>query len=231
MKRLLTFVCATGISLAAFSSCSNDPTVKTTNGSNGGNLNFIQIDRVGRPGIKELYLAYSQHTAFVNSTPSGDIATYGPMIASFVTGTAGRSSAIAAYVSALLTPDALVANLYGTAPSSYLGWETQATSTGLGQIPSGAGCAGGSTTVGGFGGRSLSDDVVSTMLSLSYGSLATTTTLTNATPNVTASPAPDDGKEQNGQNGTRNLACQFVPYSASSKGITSLQFPYLGAPH
>lgn len=234
MKRFSTMGCAAALAFAAFSGCSNDPTV--ANGGTietGGNLVFVQVDRVGRPGLKELYIPYGQHSAFVGSTPNGDISTYGPLVTTFVTGTAGRSSAIGAYVASLLTPDVLVANLYSSTPTSYLGWETTATSTGIGQIPSNAGCAlpGLSATVGGFGGRALGDDVVSTMLGLAYGSLATTTTLTSGTPNVTATPPPDDGKEQNGLNGTPNLACQNVPDDTTGKGITSLQFPYLGAPH
>jgi len=221
MKRSITILAAAILSLAAFSSCSNDPTV--ANGgqvSNGSQIQFKQIDRVGKPGVKELYLAYAQHIAFNASTPENDPATYGPQIATFVTTTGGRSAAIGAYVASLLTPDALVVNLNGTGSASYLGWETSPAAGAAGQIASSCNAA------GSFGGRSLFDDVVSEMLGLTFGSLATTTTLSaSATlPNVsTTAIPPDDGKE------TPGLANQEVACPATT--AFNAQFPYLTEPH
>ena len=229
LKRLIIFACVSGLSLAAFSSCSNDPTVKNGGGATGQNLVFIQIDRVGRPGLKELYLPYTDHDAFNRLAPQTDSTQATPQIGTFVTTTAGRSAAVAQYVQDLLTPDVLLINVANPATTaSYLGYETG------GQIaPS---CTGLAPTT--FGGRALSDDVVSVMLGLAFGSLATSTTLTNAsltnvvsysTSSSTIVPPPaDDGLEKNGLNGTPLLSNQRL--GCSDKVTNSNTFPYLSAP-
>jgi hypothetical protein len=207
---------------AGIAGCSNDPTV--TNGgtdTTGANVNFIQIDREGRPGIKELYLPYATHEGFNRVTPLADTSS-APEITAFVTGApAGRSAAIASYLSALLAPDALVANLNSSATrASFLGYETGGTIM--------DDCTGLTPTA--FGGRSLTDDVVNAQLGLVFGNLATSANPTVAsTPAALAvTPPPDDGKEQNGSNGTPNLTTQNV--SCSGKGYNFGTFPYLAAP-
>ena len=224
MKRLITIVCATAISLAAFSSCSNDPTL--ANGGNGGdttgaNINFQEVDRIGKPGIKELFLPYAQHDAYNRSAPQNDKAAYGPGVNTFVTG-AGRSAAVSAYLQAILLPDALVASIGNNASTaSYLGWETG------GRIKDD--CAG--LAPNGFGGRGLNEDVVDTMLGLVYGNLATTAYAQTpvATPGITTpGPAADDGKEQNGAKGTPNLASDGV--TCVNRPSLLSQFPYLANP-
>ncbi len=210
------------VALGMLAGCSNDPTVNP-NGQDttGASLTFQQIDREGKPGIKVLYLAAGQHDQYNRSAPAADRASYGASVAGFVTGTGGRSTGIATYVEDLLLPDALIANVNDSSPrASYLGWETG------GQLATDCtGLAGGT-----FGGRSLNDDAVSTMLGLTFGTLATATTLKLATPNVVsltgtggATPiAPDDHREKIG------LAAQHV--SCVGKGFTAQTFPYLAAP-
>lgn len=229
MKRLITFACATAVSLAAFSSCSNDPTVNNNGtGATGSNLVFKQIDRIGRPGLKALYIPYANHDAFNRLSPNTDSVQVASQIGNFMTA-AGRSAAISQYVQELLVPDVLVFN--ATSPSttaSYLGWESG------GQIP--ASCSGGAPNT--FGGRALNDDVVTVMLGLAYGNLATSSTITNAAntnvfpfatnSTTTSTPPPDDGKEQNGQNGTPLLSKQNIP--CTSKSMPMSNFPYLQAP-
>jgi hypothetical protein len=230
MKHLVTIAGVTAISLAAFSSCSNDPTVTNggTGGTTGANLTFIQIDRIGRPGLKELYLPYANHDAFNRAAPTTDVAQAAPQIGTFVTA-AGRSAAISAYVEDLLTPDVLLVNLTSTATTaSYLGYESG------GQIP--ASCNGG--TPNGFGGRGLADDVVSVMLGLAYGNLATSTTLANASltnvvsfagsSSTVVPPPPDDGAEKNGLGGKPLLSNQNL--GCADKVTTSNTFPYLTPP-
>jgi hypothetical protein len=227
--RLITFACVTGLSLAAFSSCSNDPTVKNGGGATGQNLVFIQIDRIGRPGLKELYLPYANHDAFNRLAPTADVKQTAPQIGTFVTTTAGRSAAIAQYVQDLLTPDVLLINVANTATTaSYLGYETG------GQIA--ASCAG--LAPNAFGGRGLSDDVVSVMLGLAFGNFATSTTLANASITNVVSysassstivpPPADDGLEKNGLGGTPLLSNQNL--GCSDKVTNSNTFPYLSAP-
>lgn len=222
MKHLITVACAAALSVATLSACSNDPTVTNQNqNSTGSNITFVQIDREGKPGVKELYLPYSQHDPFNRNSPQNDPGNYGASIASFVSGSAGRSAGIATYVQYLLLPDALIANTSDPSTrASYLGWET------AGQITTD--CTG--LAPGTFGGRSLGDDVVSTMLGLSFSNLATSTILKKPTPNVvnesgtaSATPiAPDDGRD------TAALSNQHV--SCAGSGVTQHTFPYLAPP-
>jgi len=231
MKRLLTILSTAAFGVAALASCSNDPTV-TSIGTNttGNNILFKEVDRIGKPGIKELYIPFSTHATYNGTSPQSDGANFAPTIAGFVTGSpANRSAAIGTYVSALLVPDALIGDLGSSATyASYLGWETG------GQIA--VDCTGLPGTT--FGGRSLQDDVVNAMLGLAFGNLATSSTLHNPTPNVVSptgtgsptplAPPPDDGAEKNGANGTPNLTNQDV--SCANKGLTPATFPYLGEP-
>ncbi|GAC1566573.1 MAG: hypothetical protein NVS2B3_00090 [Vulcanimicrobiaceae bacterium] len=219
MKRTITAL-ATAFAISALAGCSNDPTVNTTS-TNGGapTQTFVQLDRVGRPGVKELYLPYAAHDAFARAVPTSDVAQIASQIGTFVTTTGGRTPAIAQYVQSVLAPDALVADLADTsARASYLGYETG------GQIASD--CTGAAATT--FGGRSLTDDVVNTMLGLTFGPLATSATLKAPTPNVGTAVPPDDGAEQDGRAGRPNLTNQLA--SCANKGLTPQQFPYLGTP-
>ncbi len=221
MLRFLTIAFATAISLAAFSSCSNDPTLNNGGDTTGANINFQEIDRIGKPGIKELFLPYAQHDAYNRSVPQNDPSAYGPAVASFVTG-AGRSAAVAQYVRAILLPDALVASISNPATTaSYLGWETG------GRIADD--CAGAPRNA--FGGRGLNEDVVDTMLGLVYGNIATTAYALApiaAAGVTTPGPAPDDGREQNGLSGRPNLASDGV--TCVNRPSLLQQFPYLANP-
>lgn len=221
MQRMKIYSCALALTVTAFAGCSNDPTVTSTR--NGGvattAVTFLQLDRVGRPGVKELYLAYTKHDAFNRAAPTTDVSQVAPQIDAFVVGTGGRSASISAYAQALLAPDALIGDLSDTSTrASYLGFETS------GQIASD--CTGAPATT--FGGRALTDDVVNVMLGVAFGTLATSTTLANPTPNVPAAIAPDDGNEKDGRVGRPQLTNQYA--NCANKGLTLQQFPYLGAP-
>jgi hypothetical protein len=218
-RLLLTGLAAFALGLGA---CSNDPTVNP-NGTNttGANIAFKEVDRIGKPGIKELFLPFSVHSAYNQGTPENDPANYGPAVASFVTGTAGRSAAIGSFVSTLLLPDAMIADFNSTATrASYLGWETS------GSIA--ADCTGLSGTT--FGGRAPDDDVVDVDLGLAFGNLATSAVLgTSSTVNVGPTPPPaDDGNEKNGTHGTPNLTNEHV--ACPSGTVSTAAFPYLAAP-
>jgi hypothetical protein len=226
MRRIFSTACAALLAFAALSACSNDPTVNP-NGTqtNGSNLIFRQVDRIGKPGIKMLYISYANHVAYNSAIPAGDTTGYGPTIAAFIAASpAGRSAAISSYVTAVMTPDALIANVDDTSTrASYLGWETS------GQLQ--VDCTGLPATT--FGGRALNDDVVNAILGLTFGNSGTSTTLTAPTPNVATStgslsPPADDGAEKNGTNGSPNLTNQQV--ACPNRGFTLQQFPYLGPP-
>jgi hypothetical protein len=218
MKRLVTLAAGTALSLVAFSGCSNDPTLGGTDTS-GSKLNFIQVDRVGKPGINEVFVPYAQHDANNKNGPSRDVATLAPEINTFTTGFAGRSAATSAYLQALFLPNALVADLSQSATTaSYLGWETG------GQQINTVTCTTG-TTANTFGGRGLNEDVVDVTFGLVFGSTASSLA---ATPNVSAAVPANDGAEFNGTGGLPNLTTDNVNCSAAA--TTPGAFPYLGNP-
>ncbi len=221
MLRVITIALVTAVSLAAFSSCSNDPTLNNGSDTSGANINFQEIDRIGKPGIKQLFLPYAQHDGYNRSIPQNDQKAYGPALGTFIAA-AGRSAAISQYVQAILLPDALVASISSPATTaSYLGWETG------GRIADD--CAGAPRDT--FGGRGLNEDVVATMLGLVYGNIATTAYPLSAiaAPGITTpGPAADDGKEQAGQNGTPNLSNDGV--TCVNRPSLLQQFPYLANP-
>ncbi len=224
MQRFLVISCVGALTAAALTACSNDPTLNPGGGNTTGqNLTFQQLDRIGKPGIKELFLPFAAHDAYNRDVPQNDPKDAGPGVDTFMTTTAGRSEPVSQYVQALLLPDALVANLADNSPrASYLGYETQAGIR--------ADCMGAAPTT--FGGRSLTDDVVNVTLGLAFGNTATTVAAPNA-PNASRTslglaPAPEDGKEKNGLNGTPQLVNQNV--SCAGKGLMLGSFPYLGNP-
>jgi hypothetical protein len=197
ISRATTSAFALGFSLLALAGCSNDPTLTGTSVPN----NFVQIDRVGQPALNTIFTPFAQHDANDRGTPSGDVQNLGAAISTFMTETAGRSAATASAAQTLLlanNADVLSADLTQSGNAGYLGLETGAK----------IGTA--------FGGRSLTDDVMSTQLGIVFGNRISTLGL-----------APDDGKENNGQNGTPQLSTDNV---SSAPVAPTLTFPYLAAP-
>lgn len=204
MRRLLLPSLLLAVSAASLTACSND---RLLNGT--PTPVFQQIDRVGRPGIVELFSPYAGHGAFNSSAPSGDTGTIGAAIATFMTGTAGRSAATSSAAQTLLTPDVLIADLSKPGPASYLGIESAGRINGTsGTVASGGGL---------FGGRALTDDAVTANLSIAFGSTLSLLGL-----------AADDGNESDGRSGRPTLTSDFVTTGSRTFSGT---FPYLGAPH
>src|SRR5579871_1009791 len=127
MQRFTTIAFSIGIAMAAFSSCSNDPTVGNSNNNQGncGNCTFYQVDRSGNAGVTEFFIPWARHDASNRATPQADASATIADIENFVTGFAGRSSAIANFIANLLTPDVLIADMSNTpSGAEYLGVET-----------------------------------------------------------------------------------------------------------
>jgi hypothetical protein len=220
IQRFLVVSLAVGLSLGAFSSCSNDPTLigATTTGSN---ITFNQIARQGNAGLLEVFTPWSRHDSSNRTTPLADIGAMQADINTFtVTGLGNRSVAIGAFNAGILTPDALIADLSQTGSASYLGVSA------AGQINDY--CTGTKIGSGKFGGRALTEDVVDTTLGLVFGSLVPQISANSAVPGVPAGAIPDDGKEKDGRNGTPVLNTDNV--GCSDKHYNLAQFPYLGAP-
>jgi hypothetical protein len=214
-SRLCIAAVAAGLSLATFSSCSNDPTL-----NNNGVVTFTQIDDVGRPAINMLFVPWTSHDLNDRAAPGADSSTLAGQISTFMTGaqTADRSAAIANAAALIFAPNVLVANVTvvpAAGTHGYLGIETNGVTGNL------------------FGGRYLNDDVTTTNLSIAFGN-----TLTNVVPNgypynpvtppSTPSPKPaDDGKENNGTTGPQLTTDSVTPGPASIPGAA---FPYLAPP-
>lgn len=219
IKRILTLVAAIGLSFGAFASCSNDPTLTGSN-TTGSNLVFVQLDRVGKAGVTEVFSPYTRHDASNRATQLGDLTAMQSDINTFVTGPyGGRSAAISGYLQNLFAPDVLEFDYSQSADATYLGIESN------GQISDY--CSGTPNGTRLFGGRSLYDDVVDTTFGLVFGATVPVISVSSHIPNQSGA-VPDDGNEKDGRLGRPNLTTDNV--GCSGKHFTPSQFPYLGAP-
>jgi hypothetical protein len=177
------------------------------NGNNGGSApaqpptQYVQIERLARPAIKELFQQYASHDSTNRVSPdaqplSGQ--TLYSAIGTFTTSVAGRDGAHAAALQKILIPDEMSADLSQPGTGSYLGIETA-----------------GATAVDKdkFGGRTLADDVIDISLGAVFGNTLTV-----------VAGLPDDGKE------SACLTTDNVPQQNAADNVTTT-FPYVGAPH
>jgi hypothetical protein len=206
----------------ALSACGGGTTTPAVSSNPLGNGPYLQLDRLNRPAVNEVFATFAEHQANNSDTPNNDATNLKPEISTFMTTVAGRSAAIANVVSSVLVPDVQIADMSGTSLScigttpgtcnNYLGIETG----GATQLPAGSKP---------FGGRALTDDIVSASLGVIFG---------NTIPALGL--APDDGKEQDGRadatfpSGNRpNLTTDNVTWQTAPKHF-STTFPYLGPP-
>jgi hypothetical protein len=167
-----------------------------------GSSTYIQLDRLGRPGVKTIFEQYANHDSSNRNTPYGDV-TLPAAVAAFMSSTAGRSAALATAAQGVFGTDELRADLskVGSGTNAgYLGIETNGA----------AGTA--------LGGRGLTDPAMETDLAAAFGAL-----LTNAAGGSGA--APDDGAEKPCLT-TDNL----VPSAIAAADGETATFPYLGPP-
>ncbi len=144
---------------------------------------FTQRERLGNPLVSEVMIRKAHHHAHNTGTPSTDVGAFTDDLTGFVTGVAGRDPAYAGAIAGALLPDMLITypKRDGT-PVFWLSW-----------------------VFGGFGGRSLTDDVVDIGLGALFG------TLLGNTDNVTIGLTTD------------NVNANNKAFSAS--------FPYLASPN
>ena len=137
----------------------------TTGGA--GKTEFIQIDRLARPAVNELFATAENNRHLINNqiAPKDDPTQLANDIDFFMTHAAGRSQATTDALKSVLVPDVMVADMSQTT-AAYLGVET------------------GGATGGKFGGRALTDDVIDISLGAVFGNTISALGL-----------APDDGKE------------------------------------
>jgi hypothetical protein len=143
----------------------------------------VQAERLGNPLVSEVMVVKRRHQLYNYAQPSGDAAAFTGDLVGFITGVAGRDAAYASTIAGALLPDMLVTypRRDGT-PTFWLSW-----------------------VFGGYGGRTLNDDVVDIGLGAIFGNLLGNNN--GVTPGLT----------------TDNVASNDVPFRAS--------FPYLAAAH
>lgn len=148
---------------------------------------FTQRERLGNPLVSEVMIRKAHHEAHNTGQPSTDVAEFTDDLTGFVTGVAGRDAGYANAIAGALLPDMLVTyprrdNVNPGTPVFWLSW-----------------------VFGGYGGRSLADDVVDIGLGALFGSLLGNTS--NVSPGLT----------------TDNVNTNDVAFGST--------FPYLAASH
>ena len=148
---------------------------------------FTQRERLGNPLVSEVMIRKARHHDHTPGIPSTDVAEFTDDLTGFVTGVAGRDAAYANTIAGALLPDMLVTyprrdNANPATPVFWLSW-----------------------VFGGYGGRSLTDDVVDIGLGAIFGSLLGNTA--NVSPDLT----------------TDNVNSNDVAFGST--------FPYLAASH
>lgn len=144
---------------------------------------FNQVQRLGNPLVSEVFLAKRDHAFHGSTAPTIDVAAFTPIIRSFTDNVAGRDSTVGKTLAAVLLPDELLVQSDKDAASA--GWLTWALANG-------------------WGGRKLTDDVVTAGLEAIFGALLD--------PNNTSPALADDHVDAND-----------VPFGAT--------FPYLATAH
>ena len=151
--------------------------------STAGRRVFTQLDRLANPLVSEVTVVKARHELYNSGMPTTDVATFNGDVSGFVTGVAGRDAAYAQVIAGALLPDMLL--IYPKRdgkPVFWLSW-----------------------VFGGYGGRTLSDDVVDIGLGAIFGTLL-----------------------GNPNNVTPGLTTDNVDANDKSFGTT---FPYLAAAH
>lgn len=209
MRTLLKSLILSGGLLAAVGCNGNAPNIIGPNPISQGPAQYQQVERLARPAIKEVFENWQSHDGTNRSAPTNDTALKSA-VATFMTssGGANRSAAIANFISSVLFPDEIAADLSKTvagcgsanAPcGAYLGVET------------------GGATGNKFGGRWLNDDTIKTSLGLIFGPTV---------PALSGGTIPDDNKESwclTDQNLSTSGEGAFQSYSAT--------FPYVNTPY
>lgn len=156
MKQTLLAFAAVYALIVGATSCGGAKTVAVpTNVSVPAGSGYQQIERLGRPAIKEATQNFAQHDSTNRTTPYQQplsSQTLFQSIGTFATTVAGRSATTAATLQAVLIPDEIQVDLsQSVTKAAYLGVET------------------GGFTGSKFGGRALTDDVIDIDLGAVFG--------------------------------------------------------------
>lgn len=143
MKLRLLVLATVGLLAAA---CSDD----NDNGGTGpGTRMYNQVQRLGNPLVSEVLLQKRDHAIHGSIGPDQDATLVAPLVVDFMTTVAGRDPAYIQAIAPALIPDVLVVDT--SKDPSTAGWLS-------------------TTLSGGYGGRTLQDDVVDLALTAVFGS-------------------------------------------------------------
>lgn len=186
---MTTRLCAAASLIALLAACYDDGPatgprrIDAALTANGDHRAHVQAERLGNPLVSEVMVVKRRHQLYNYAQPATDPAQFTGDLVSFITGVAGRDAAYAGVVAGALLPDMLVTypKRDGT-PVFWLSW-----------------------VFNGYGGRSLTDDVVDIGLGALFGNLLGNNN--NVTPGLT----------------TDNVDANDKPFNPS--------FPYLATAH
>ena len=184
---LAAALCFTALTLGCSDQRANGLITGTRSADSRSGRVFTQRERLGNPLVSEVMIRKARHHDHNTGIPSTDVAEFTGDLTGFVTGTAGRDAGYANTIAGALLPDMLVTyprrdNANPATPVYWLSW-----------------------VFGGYGGRSLTDDVVDIGLGAIFGSLLGNSN--NVTPGLT----------------TDNVNSNDVAFGSA--------FPYLAAAH
>jgi hypothetical protein len=202
--------------LAMLASVTQHVNAVLTGNDAGPGGTYTQVERLGRPAIKEATENYANHDATNRSTITDD-GVLARSIYTYVTVVAHRSPRIANALTKLLIPDAIEADLSAPGPARYLAVETNGKSglpvavVRLVPVPL---IYGVKRSLGDpyrmFGGRDLGSPVIDLSLGAIYGSLLPKLGL-----------APDDGNE---------TPCLTSDHTTPAAKHFLASFPFIGDP-
>ncbi len=165
------------VGLALLAGCNDDNVVAATERT------YNQIQRLGNPLVSEVFLAKRSHPVHGVTGPAEDVQLISAELKGFVASVAGRNATVQNTLAAVLLPDELIIQTdKDPASAGWLSW----------------------ALANGWGGRTLTDDVVDAGLAATFGSLLDPN---NTSPGLT----------------TDNVAANDVAFGST--------FPYLAAPH
>ncbi len=202
MKKYLIGIAGLGALCAALAGCggSNSGVNIPPQPTSAPNTQaYQQIEVLSRPAVKEVFERFVDHQITNAAEPYNDPTLQGEIM-SFTDAlrppVASIGSDYGKALQGVLYPNEMIADLSQTGKAAYLGYETK-------------GATGGGST---FGGRAVSDDVVTISLGALFG---------NTLPALGLQP---DDKQENNCLTTDNVA-------QNPTQATSSTFPYLAGPH
>jgi len=132
------------VGLALLAGCNDDTVVAATERT------YNQIQRLGNPLVSEVFLAKRSHPVHGVTGPAEDVQLISAELKGFVASVAGRNATVQNTLAAVLLPDELIIQTdKDPASAGWLSW----------------------ALANGWGGRTLTDDVVDAGLAATFGSL------------------------------------------------------------